>query len=504
MSGIHLSTRSVWGSTPSESEIFEPMARGEVVDVAIIGAGITGLSVAYNLVKKGLKVAVVDSAYAGMGSTGSSTGNLYIPTAKFQTILSKHGQRALEAVVASRSAALNFVEERVREFNIDCAFTRVPWNYFTTQKGDVAEIDKERDAVKLTGLITRDTPPAGFPFPVQSIISVDNQAQFNPLRYVRKLASSIAGENCRIYENTRVTAVNDGSPCLVETPKGVITAGKVVQATHTPKGIYAVHAMMEVYREWAVAAKLNVPLSPGIYWSHEGKEKYSIRTYTDETGSYLIVLDDSHKVGHKEDTSSSFEKIERYVKSVFNTEEIVYRWAAQNYSPADSLPYIGTSPLQKNVYIATGFEADGLIYGTAAGIIISDLITGRYNSWAEVFDPKRFTPGASAEKTIKENLDVLTHLLKDYVIRGTEKELSSVTSGQGKIIEYEGRKAAAYRDETGTLHVVSAVCPHMGCIVHWNNAERSWDCPCHGSRFGTDGLLLEGPAFMDLEQYSII
>ncbi|HLN21097.1 MAG TPA: FAD-dependent oxidoreductase [Bacteroidales bacterium] len=491
---------AVWGSATSGSESYEPLMRGDRVDVAIIGGGITGITAAFNLVKRGLKVAVIEAGKVGMGSTGSSTGNLYVPTGKFHTILSKHGQKTLDEVIRSRSSALEFIADRVAEFSINCSFHRVPWYYFATKEKDAREIDKERDAIKSSGMETIDNVPSGFPFPVKSVIKVENQAQFNPLQYVKKLAASIAGENCRIYENSRVTAVTDGDPCLVETHMGVITAGKVIHATHTPKGIYAVHAMMEVYREYAVAARLNVQLEPGIYWLNDENEKYSIRTYTNETGSYLIVLDDKHKTGHKEDTTTSFAKIGDYIKSVFNTEDIIYRWAAQNYSPADNLPYIGTSPLQKNTYIATGFEADGLVYGTAAAMIISDIITGRLNSSSAVYDPKRFTPAASAKKTLKENLDVITHLVNDYVIKEPAK-LSSIMRGEGRIVEIKGKMAAASRDDSGNLQIVSAVCPHLGCQVHWNIAEKSWDCPCHGSRFAADGSFLEGPAFSDLEKF---
>ncbi|HEX2921674.1 MAG TPA: FAD-dependent oxidoreductase [Bacteroidales bacterium] len=268
------SNQAIWNIAPYYVSSYETLTKGTVVDVAIIGAGITGISTAYNLARKGLKVAIVESGKVGMGSTGSSTGNLYIPTAKFKTILSKHNEKALSAVVSSRASALGFIEERIREFDIDCGFTRVPWNYFTSNDGNLKEIENEREAMETTGLNISGIVPPGFRFSADSIITVDNQAQFNPLQYVRKLASSIIGEKCRIYENTRVTAIADGEPCLVETDKGVITAGKVVQATHTPKGIYAIHAMMEVYREYAVAAKLRIPVSQGIYWALDGEDKY--------------------------------------------------------------------------------------------------------------------------------------------------------------------------------------------------------------------------------------
>jgi len=173
-----------------------------------------------------------------------------------------------------------------------------------------------------------------------------------------------------------------------------------------------------------------------------------------------------------------------------------------NYAPADDIPFIGSSPLEENVYIATGFSADGLVYGTAASIIISDLITGKPNSWAKTFDPKRFTPVASAKKILNENLDIVTNFIKDYFLKGTEKEFENIRAGEGRIVEYKGEKSAAFRDEQGGLHVVSAKCPHMGCIVHWNNGEKSWDCPCHGSRFSVDGIILEGPAYGDLEKYA--
>lgn len=494
-------TQAIWNSVPVASSTYNSLSGNLKADVVVVGAGITGLSTAFNLMKNGKKVVVIESGEVGMGTTGSSTGNLYVPTGKFQTILSKHGHKGLEAVISSRSAAFAFIEERINEFGIDCGFMKVPWYYFTNDLQHTSEIEKEFEAMSAGGLNVKNAHPMPFYFPVKSMAFVDGQAQFNPLQYVKGLAAAIAGPDCLIFEHTTVTDIKDGSPCRVETTGGTVEAEYVVQATHTPKGIYAVHAAMEVYREYAVAARLKQKWpQEAIYWMREGNSKYSIRSYTTDTGSYLIVLDESQKTGHREDTRASFSKLEAYVRSVFEVDEVSWFWAAQNYSPADELPYIGTSPLQHHVFIATGFSADGLIYGTAAALIIADLILGRQNLWAKTFDPKRFTPVASFEKILKENIGVATHLVKDY-LKGAEKELTGLRPGESRIVDYQGKKAAAYKDEAGQVHLVSAKCTHLGCIVHWNNAEKSWDCPCHGSRFSVDGDVLEGPAFKGLQHY---
>jgi glycine/D-amino acid oxidase-like deaminating enzyme/nitrite reductase/ring-hydroxylating ferredoxin subunit len=500
----HFNTQAIWSSTPFTSFEYEPLTTAIEVDVAIIGGGITGISTAWQLSKTGKKVAVLEAGKVGMGTTGSSTGNLYVPTGQLHQVLSKHGKKALEAVVNSRAVAFQFIEDRISQYNIDCAFKRVPWYYFTSDKNQNEAVEKEFYAAKVAGLTPLEYAPAGFPFPVESIAVVHGQAQFNPLQYVQQLAAAIAGPQCRIYENTKVTGINDGNPCVLETSGGQVRAKKTVQATHTPKGIYTVHAEMDVYREYALAAKVKGTLpAGGIYWQLEGGKMFSIRTYSDSTGTYLIVLDDSHKTGHKQHTEESFAAVEKHLRTYFDVDGIQYLWAAQNYKPDDYLPYIGTSPLEENIYIATGFAADGLVTGTAASFIISDLIEGRENKWAKVFDPKRFTPLASAKKFIEKNLDVASHLIKDYVFKKDGEEISSIQIGEGKIVEFQNHKAAAFRDEIGRLHLVSAVCPHMGCSVAWNNAERSWDCPCHGSRFSVSGEVLEGPAIKNLKNYRV-
>lgn len=502
MAEKHYYTQAIWSANAS-SKIYPPLSTDLAVDIAIVGGGITGITAATLLAKAGKKVAVLEASQVGKGTTGSSTGNLYAPVGTgLNSIATKHNEDTMKAVVASRSAAIEVIEHWINALNIDCEFEHVSWHLFTTQD-DVkmdAWVQKEYDAATKAGLMASNSPSIGFPFKnVSSITTVAQQAQFNPLKYVQGLAAGLPKAGCLVFENTKVTKVEDGAPCIIHTSHGKVSAKQVIMATHSPKGIYAVHTAMEPQREYAMAAKLNGPLPPGgVYWHVLSSQLYSIRPYSNEFGNFLIVLGQSNKVGHKKHTEKSFGEVEIYLKVHFDIAHIEYTWAAQNYKPADNLPYIGTSPLEKNIFIATGFSADGLVYGTLAAMIISAEILGEGNNWSDLYNPKRFTPIASAPNFIKENVDVAAHLLKDYLFYGEADSIKAIKPGEGKIIQLEGEHIAAYRDEKGAMHLVSAVCTHLGCIVHWNNGEKSWDCPCHGSRFSIDGKVLEGPAYDNL------
>ena len=493
--------QAVWSSTgflPSH-----PSLSGDIhADVAIIGAGITGLSTAYHLSRAGKKVVILEQFEVGKGTTGSSTGNLYAPIdERLSSILSKHGEDTLRMVAESRMAAVDFIEQRVQEFNIDCEFQRVPWHLFTTPetRNQKSEVENETEAVEKAGLLLSKNPPPSFPFPVDTLLSLEGQAQFNPLKYVQQLAAALASEQCTIFENSQVIKVEDGSPCLVHTSHGTVTADRVVMATHSPKGIYGVHTAMESYREYVMAVRLKGELPPaGIYWHVQSGSQYSIRPYREKDNNYLLVLGEPYKVGTKSDHEELLTKLEQYIRAHFDVASIEFVWAAQNYKAADNLPYIGTSPMENHTYIATGFSADGLTYGTLAGQIISDALLGKENPWAKTYDPKRFTPIASAKKFAQENMTVASHLLKDYLFYGEADEVNEIQKGEGKTIKIDGEHMAAYRDEEGRFHIVSGICTHMGCVVHWNGGEKSWDCPCHGSRFSVDGKVLEGPAYTDL------
>ncbi|MEX0618110.1 MAG: FAD-dependent oxidoreductase [Pseudohongiellaceae bacterium] len=500
MTNVLIYPQSVWNA--NSTPLGFPALSGELeVDVVVIGAGITGVTTALLLTQCGQKVALVEANEVGSSTTGHSTGNLYATVdSRLFSVKDKHGHDTLQDVVTSRLAALNFIEACVQDMKIDCDFQRVPLHLFATDKESAKAVSKEYQAALDAGLQVSKVPPDTFPFRAEAVTTLLDQAQFDPYRYVRGLATQLREKGCPVFENSPVLETSDDDYCTVKTDVGTITAKQIVKATHTPKGRYAVHTAMIPCREFAMAATLNGPLpAPGIYWHAGGGEdghQYSIRPYRTNDGDFLVAVGEPHKVSHG--TQEDLRKLTAYIHDHFDVADVKHTWAAQNYRPADNLPYIGISPLDKHTFIATGFAADGLVYGTLAAMIISDGICGRDNPCFDTYNPSRFTPAASAKNILSESLSVSRHMLQDHLFYGQVKALEDIKPGEGKTVKVDKEKVAVYRDFDDSLHIVSAICPHMGCVLHWNDPERSWDCPCHGSRFSVDGQVVEGPASKNL------
>jgi glycine/D-amino acid oxidase-like deaminating enzyme/nitrite reductase/ring-hydroxylating ferredoxin subunit len=492
---------AIW-STASDDLVFAPLDRDLEVEVVVVGGGITGITMAAVLGRAGRRVAVLESGRVGFGSTGSSTGNLYATVGQsLHQLVAKWGTDTVAQVVNSRNSAIDLIQKQVQDYGLDCGFARQPWVMYSLHASRENErtLTSECEAARACGLRARLTGDLPLPYPVHQALLIPDQAQFHPLKYVRQLAAAIRSERCAIHEGSPVVEI-DGENGIVKTPGFTIRAEHVVMATHTPKGLSALHTELGPYREYAVAAPLGERQLPGgIFWS-TGPESHSIRRVEIEGRGHVMVIGEKHKTGQRDDAETAYHRLEEVLRVRFNVTRASHTWSAQQYRAADYLPYIGPSPGSARVHLACGFGADGLVYGTLAAMLIGDHIAGRDNPLLQLFSPRRFTPLRSARQFVKENLNVAGYFVKDYFKGADAQDAAQVARGEGRIIEVGADKMAVFRDDNDRLHAVSALCTHMKCVVHWNRAERSWDCPCHGSRFSIDGDVLEGPAITPLER----
>lgn len=501
-----MNTESFWEATTPHRPEFPILESNIEVDVAIIGGGITGITTALQLSSAGMKVAVLEARRVGGGTTGWSTGNLYIPVGPYYHTISKsRNQETIRIVAQARSAALDFIERQTQEKNIACHFSRRPWYFFTQEASMVSTIEKEVEALQQAGLnagLVNEVPPLHLPN-LKRAGHLGGQARFHPLRYILGLATSVAGPGCQIYEHTTVIDLKEEEDhCIIKTNRGNVTSRQMVIATHIPIGVHTVQTVAAPYRSYVVAVRLKSGPYPDAYFWHNDERHHAITTHsTDSTElDILMIAGNHHKTGQAshQEYQHYFHELEAYAREHFDVASVEYRWSAQHYRSGDGVPYIGlTHKGAKRTYIATGFYADGLTYGTVAGIQLADMILGRENPWVPAFDATRGTNLATVAEFVKENANVAAQYLKDTPA-GQVNHFSDIQPGEGKTIEIDSEKLAVYRDEQNKLHVCSAVCTHMKCIVNWNNAEKTWDCPCHGSRFMIDGSVIEGPAIMNL------
>lgn len=495
-------TQSIWKDTAPIYN-FETLYNDISADVAIIGGGVTGISTARLLASKGLKTVVIESLKVGGGTSGHSTGNLYVTIDKNLGVLhDRYDRDTLIKVVESRSQALNRIESWVKELLLDCDFKRQNWNLYSATNESDDKIAQELEHARQAGLGMKEADPALFPLKISRGITLADQAQLNPMRYVQELAKA-PGENMAIYECTRVNEIEESDEgVILKTTGGNVHADYAVMATHVPKGFDLLQTLLGPYREYGIACRAdNIDFPEGIFWGyHQEGKKISSRLYERDGKRYILFIGEPHKVGQSKDNRQHLQVLTDFAREHYGLTEVVYRWGGQHYRPADLLPYIGRRSQHGRTFVATGFSTDGLVYGTLAAMMIADEITGTPNPYTELYNPRRFTPVKSAKNFISENVNVAATFLKDLPGGADKDAFSDIKAGEGAVVNYEGQKIAAFRSTENELHLNSAVCPHLKCIVNWNNAEKTWDCPCHGSRFSKDGLVLEGPAWGNLSR----
>ena len=490
---------SVWIATTEEPG-FGSLEAPLEVDAVVLGAGIAGLTTALMLKNAGLRVAVVEMGRVCAATTGHTTAKVSAQHGLiYDTLGSKVGADGARAYAEANMAGVDLVERLVREHDIDCDWERRPAYAYTEQDSYVKQIEQEVEAAREAGLPASYTEETDLPWPVRAAVRFDDQAQFHPRRYCLALARLIDGEGSSVFERTRALDVEDGSPCVVKTDRHDIRAAYVVLATHLPfldRGAFFAKCHPE--REYVLAVALEAPAPKGMYISAEQPTR-SVRQHPFDGGELLILSGDSHKTGQDEDTERHYAALEEFARERFAVRSVDYRWSTQDHMPVDQVPYIGKLRRRsERLYVATGFKKWGMTSGTIAGVVISDQILGRENPWSELFDPNRVKPLASAKEFVKENVNVARRFVADRVTKRGSVSAEELGPGEGQVVSARGRQVAVSRDGDGQLHAVAARCTHMGCIVNWNLAERSWDCPCHGSRFAADGAVLEGPAVDDL------
>lgn len=487
--------RSLWVATTPATEY--PALPGDArADVVVVGGGIAGLTTARLLVDQGASVIVLEAGRIAAGATGYTTAKLTsLHTLAYTQIAKKYHEDRARLYGEANEAAIAKVAALAASDGIDCAFERRPHILYTTDPKSVDKVQHEAELAAKLGLPASFTTETELPYDVAGAVRFDDQAQFHPRAYCLGLADAITARGGRIHENTRVVHLDDDNH-VVLTPHGEVQGESVVIATHLPFGqVGGYYARCQPERSYAMAVTVDGARPEGMYISIDSPTR-SLRT----SGDHLIVGGEGHHVGEDPDTEERYAALESWARQHFAVQTVDHRWSAQDWSPPDNIPYIGRVPGDERVYTATGFKKWGMSNGTVAGMVIADLIAGRHNPWADVYDASRIEPLKSLKGTLAENVTAGKHLIGDRLKMLRSGDAADLKPGEGDVVDLDGDHVAAFRDEAGVLHALSAKCTHMGCIVSFNTAERSWDCPCHGSRFGLDGRVIEGPAVKDLEQ----
>jgi glycine/D-amino acid oxidase-like deaminating enzyme/nitrite reductase/ring-hydroxylating ferredoxin subunit len=497
----HHGTDPLWLAT-AEPTAYPTLDADLEVDVAIVGGGIAGVTTALLLKRDGASVAVLERGEISGGATGYTTAKVSaLQETRYTQIRKVHGARGAAAYAAASLDALERMAALVAGDAIDCAWERLPAFTYAATDDEVRTVEREAEAAQEAGLDVELTDATPLPFDVPLAVRLDDQAQFQPARYVRGLAARVDGDGSHVFEHTPVTGVSEGSPCTVRTEGGAtVTAREVVVCTNYPlldRGLF--FARMEATRSYCVAARVRAGAAPAGMLISAGQPTRSLRPFTDDGDAWLVVGGEGHMTGARDATPERYERLEAFAREHFEVLDVPYRWSTQDGMPTDKLPYIGPyTPTSRHLFVNCGGQKWGMTNATIGAVLLADRLAGRDNAYAGVFDPNRVSV-RSAPEVAKAQAWVGAHFVGDRLSPAQARSSDDVPRGEARVVRSGVGKVGVYRDDDGALHAVSLRCTHLGCLVSFNSAERSWDCPCHGSRFDVDGGVIAGPATKPLE-----
>lgn len=479
----------------------------EVNDVVIVGAGITGWSAAIHLQSLGLKCLVIEAENTGFGTTGGTTAHLNtFFDASYEQVIDDFGLEKAQLFAQAGKDALSIIESNIFMYELECDFESKEAFLFATDEQQEKRLEKRMEACQKLGINMVPCDKTPFPIPFVAAARVSGQAQFHPIKYINGLRDAFLKLGGEYVEKCRFESYEKRKEILeITTEKGKVHSKFLILATHTPPGTNLLHFKNLPWRSYGLSFELKEPLLPNALGYDLAEPYHYYRTQKMEGSWHLILGGNDHKTGKSKDTNECLALLEEYAHKHFDFEEPTHKWSSQLYESVDGLPFIGRMPGGPDeVFVATGYTGNGMIFGTLAGDILSELILEETCKYEELFNPRRIKPMTGISKFATHNFNAATDWIKDKLVKAALPDLNSMENNQGKLVQYEGKSYAIFKDPSGELHALKNQCTHLQCSVEWNTAELTWDCPCHGSRFGVKGNVLTAPAVHPLESVDLV
>lgn len=494
---------SPWQLITEKPGIADEPNQPTVYDCLVIGAGITGLTAALLLQSQGKRTVIAEAHTVGFGTTGGTSAHINtFADASYKDVESDFGEKNAELFARAIGESIELIKENIRSYQVECDFEEKPGYVYAESEEQAKELDDIYQASLRAGVNVSHSQHAPTPVPHQRALQFGGQAQFHPLKYLQGLQKAYLAAGGIILEHTLIEKLTSENDMHIAMPAN-IRARNVIYATHMPPNINVFNFKCAPYRSYVIAVKLEGANYPDALIYDMQEPYHYVRTHVIDGQPLLLIGGNDHKTGH-EVRENSFHELEKYARKYYDISSIDYKWSSQYYVPVDGLPYVGQLPLaDKGIYCATGYNGNGMMLGSISGKILSDMVLGRENIYADLFSPSRIKPVAGFTEFVAENADVAYHFVADRLAIASADTFSQIAPDSGEVLEIDGKKIAAYRDKDGVVHALSPVCTHAGCIVSWNNAEKTWDCPCHGARYDIDGTVLTGPATKKLQAVAL-